>query len=345
VGIHAPGLGSIQTAQVRTFAALLQAAALQPDDARDPWWTLLAFFNSLRELGTTLSLIQSDIPDYLKVIRKRLGLRVDEVRRLWEVFELTGRLRNDEVPKAIDDLSVPVGDGAYPIDVCLASNIVEVGIDIDRLSLMSVVGQPKSTSQYIQATGRVGRSWKEKPGLVVTIFGASKPRDRSHFEKFRSYHEQLYAQVEPTSVTPFSPPVLERALHAVVTTFVRQTGPADLPAYPVPEQLLQKAHELLSARVKRVDPVESGHLEDELAQRRREWAAWQPIECGPHPEHEGVPVVLYGGSYADKEKAAMSWAVPTSMRNVDAECRARITTAYAIADAAADEAELGTEAT
>src|SRR3712207_3280904 len=136
-----------------------------------PYTTL---FRSLRELGTSLSLLQSDIPDYLRVLRKRLGLEPEESRRPWNVLELTGRLRNDEVPRAIEQLEQTVGgDGANAIDVCLASNIVEVGVDIDRLSLMSVVGQPKTTAQYIQATGRIGRSWWERPGLIATVYGAS----------------------------------------------------------------------------------------------------------------------------------------------------------------------------
>ena len=203
VGVHGPGLGSLQTAQVRTFAALLQAPSSLDREEQDPWWTLAVFFNSLRELGTSLSLLQSDIPDYLKVLRNRLGLRPEDVRRLWNVLELTGRLRNDEIPKAMEELEIPTSGSRRAVDICLASSIVEVGIDIDRLSLMAVVGQPKTTSQYIQVTGRIGRKWWERPGLVATIYSASKPRDRSHFEKFRTYHERLYAQVEPTSVTPF----------------------------------------------------------------------------------------------------------------------------------------------
>ena len=205
VGIHAPGLGSLQTVQVRTFAALLQTPQPLPAAERDPWWTLLLFFNSLRELGTTLTLFQSDIPGLLKgALRQRLGLGFQDVRQIRKMLELTGRLPGDEVPKAISALEVPTdSQQGYPVDVCLASNIIEVGVDIDRLSLMAVVGQPKTTSQYIQVTGRVGRK-ADRPGLVVTIYTASKPRDRSHFEKFRSYHERLYSQVEPTSVTPFS---------------------------------------------------------------------------------------------------------------------------------------------
>jgi ATP-dependent helicase YprA (DUF1998 family) len=113
-------------------------------------------------------------------------------------------------------------------DICLASNIIEVGVDIDRLALMTIVGQPKTTAQYIQVSGRVGRKPEVSPGLVITIYGAAKPRDRSHYERFRTYHQQLYAQVEPTSVTPFAMPVLRRALHAAAVAYVRQTSPETL---------------------------------------------------------------------------------------------------------------------
>ena len=327
LGIHAPGLGSLQTAQVRTFAALLQAPLGLDREDQDPWWTLAVFFNSLRELGTSLSLLQSDIPDYLKVLRNRLGLRPEDVRRLWNVLELTGRLRNDEIPKAMEDLELPTTGGRRAVDICLASNIVEVGIDIDRLSLMAVVGQPKTTSQYIQVTGRIGRRWWERPGLVATIYSASKPRDRSHFEKFRSYHERLYAQVEPTSVTPFSPPVLDRALHAVLVAYVRQLDTEGAPPRPVPEGLIEAAEEMLASRVAVVDPAERENLEAVFEARYSEWKRWRRI----HWTHGGdgeVPLIRPAGSYATRVAARLSWAVPQSLRNVDAECRAEITTAY-----------------
>ena len=251
VGVHAPGLGSLQTVQVRTFAALLQAPEPLPAAERDPWWTLLLFFNSLRELGTTLTLFQSDIPDLLRgALKQRLGLGFQDVRQLRKMLELTGRLPGDEVPKAISALEIPTdSQQGHAVDVCLASNIIEVGVDIDRLSLMAVVGQPKTTSQYIQVTGRVGRK-SDRPGLVVTIYAASKPRDRSHFEKFRSYHERLYAQVEPTSVTPFSRPALDRAAHAVISSYVRQFGDSDQAEspYPYPTALIAAAARILDER-------------------------------------------------------------------------------------------------
>jgi hypothetical protein len=129
VGVHGPGLGSLQTVQVRTFSALLQAPQPLPVPERDPWWTLLLFFNSLRELGTTLTLFQSDIPDLLKgALKQRLGLAYQDVRTIRKMLELTGRLPGDEVPRAITALEVPTdSQQGNAVDVCLASNIIEVG--------------------------------------------------------------------------------------------------------------------------------------------------------------------------------------------------------------------------
>lgn len=333
VGIHGGGLGSLQTAQVRTFTALLQAGQDLPETVRDPYWTLMVFFNSLRELGTSLSLLQSDIPDYMKVIRNRRGSTWDDVRRLNRELELTGRLQNDDIPAVMESLDAPYGSGKEVVDVCLASNIIEVGIDIDRLSLMAVVGQPKSTSQYIQVTGRVGRRWEQRPGLVATIYSPTKPRDRSHYEKFRSYHQRLYAQVEPTSVTPFAPPVLARALHAVVVAWVRQRlrdAESGTP-YPVPADLIQEAAALLRQRVAAVDPEEIAAVDRFLEQRISEWERWLPGEWR-RASATSEPGLLYAaGDYADPEERVRSWATPTSLRNVDAECRGVITGIYALA--------------
>ncbi|MFH9067940.1 helicase-related protein [Streptomyces alboflavus] len=332
IGVHAPALGSMQTVQVRSFAALLQAAQDSPEEERDPWWTLMVFFNSLRELGNSLSLMQSDIPDYLKTINNRSSADRTALRYLNRVEEMTSRLRQDQIPQSMEKLSTPaVGEKPKAIDACLASSLIEVGIDIDRLSLMTIVGQPKSTSQYIQVTGRVGRRADTRPGLVVTLYGAAKPRDRSHFERFRSYHQRLYAQVEPTSATPFSPPALDRALHAVLISYIRQTidRTQDQP-YPVPQEAFDKAAGLLRARAAVCDPDELGRLNRVIAERYKRWNAVQPTEWGS-PGGEVVPNQLLrpAGQYVPEEFAALSWPTPTSMRGADAECRAKVTHLYA----------------
>jgi hypothetical protein len=330
-GVHAPGLGSLQTVQVRTFSALLQAPQPMAAADRDPWWTLLLFFNSLHELGTTLTLFQSDIPDLLRgALRQRLGISFQDVRQLRKILELTGRLPGDEVPKAISALEVPtVSQQGQAVDVCLASNIIEVGVDIDRLSLMAVVGQPKTTSQYIQVTGRVGRK-SDQPGLVVTIYTASKPRDRSHFEKFRSYHERLYAQVEPTSVTPFSRPALDRAAHAVIASYVRQLGDSDQAEspYPFPASLVAAVSHILDQRAATVDPDELAALRRIIQRRGDEWQRWQRLKWDGAIHAEDMPLMRPAGAYVTPENARVSWATPQSLRNVDAECQAEITRLY-----------------
>ena len=327
LGVYGRGLGSAQIAQVRVMAALLQAPADLAEEQRDPWWTLMVFFNSLRELGAALSLAHSNIPDYLETLRRRYGRDFDQTRRNPFLKELTGRIRQDQVPMAIEELSRPFGHNT--VDICLASSIIEVGIDIERLSLLTVVGQPKSTSQYIQVTGRIGRRWRERPGLVVTIFHPSRPRDRSHFERFRSYHERLYAQVEPTSVTPFAPPVLSRALHGVLCGYVRQKGPADVEPWPLPLELVSEAREMLLERVQVADRAESGRMEALFEQRLREWQMWERTEWSVLWRAEASNALLRrAGESAPPEDLRRTWETPVSLRNVDAECRLRVTEAY-----------------
>jgi hypothetical protein len=165
---------------------------------------------------------------------------------------------------------------------------------------------------------------------VVTIYGAAKPRDRSHFEKFRSYHERLYAQVEPTSVTPFSPPALDRALHAAMVAYVRNVGEqgiAERP-YPYPGDLLANLEEILLPRVRQIDPVEAPNFERVYRLRAQEWEDWERTRYRARWDESDIPLLREAGAYANREQQYLSWATPTSMRTVDAECQAIITGLY-----------------
>lgn len=337
LGIMSASLGSTQTVQVRVASATLQGTMAIPDEDKDGYWTNLNFLNSLRELGNTVSLIQSDIPDYLNGLRRRDELELPRWPRI--PMELTSRRRSDDIPKAIEQLQLPYGDPGC-VDICLASNIIEVGVDIDRLGLMTIVGQPKTTAQYIQVSGRVGRRPDRSPGLVLTIYGAAKPRDRSHYERFRTYHQRLYAQVEPTSVTPFAAPVLKRALHAAAVAHIRQTTESGLPAYPFPEAQYDSAVSLLRQRAELADPGELPTLEREQRKRAAEWKKWERTSwsanvIGGDPK-QGL--MRYAGTLPDLQAEATIWDVPTSMRNVDAECRLEISLDYN-RDAATDAQE------
>jgi hypothetical protein len=337
LGVMSPSLGSTQSVQVRVAAATLQAGTEIPEPDRDGYWTNLNFLNSLRELGNTVSLLQSDVPDYLTGLRTRDGINPRWPRN---TMELTSRRRNDEIPKAIEELQARYGSQAC-VDICLASNIIEVGVDIDRLGLMTIVGQPKTTAQYIQVSGRVGRRPSVSPGLVITIYGAAKPRDRSHYERFRTYHQSLYAQVEPTSVTPFAAPVLRRALHAATVARIRQTVPVIQP-HPFPQAEYDEATALLSARAMIVDPDEVPELRRWARKRAREWNAWERTEWSANAI-DGSPeqgLMRFAGTLPSLDSKATVWDVPTSMRNVDAECRLQISSAYSVEDANGEDDDL-----
>lgn len=340
VGVMSASLGSTQTVQVRVAAATLQGAAAIPEADRDGYWTNLNFLNSLRELGNTVSLLESDVPDYLTGLIRRDGIVPRWPHR---TMELTSRRRSDEIPKAIEQLQVPYVPGKQrqeAIDICLASNIIEVGVDIDRLGLMTIVGQPKTTAQYIQVSGRVGRKPEVSPGLVITIYGAAKPRDRSHYERFRTYHQQLYAQVEPTSVTPFATPVLRRALHAAAVAYVRQTSPLNLGPDPFPRAEYDAAISVLRDRALIAEPEEVPVLERIARDRARQWAGWERTQWDANPAPFGDPLqglMRFAGTLPDLGSRATIWDVPTSMRNVDAECRLEISQAYLHDDTTLEE--------
>ncbi len=324
VGLMTPG-ATFDTAVAQTMASLLQSPMSLEKEARDPWWTLVTFYNTLRELGSGLSLLQSHVPDHIRTILSRSNLSPNHMRRLYNIQELTGRLKSGEVARSIGKLEVEVSANrdVYPVDVCLTSSIMEVGVDIDRLSLMMVVGQPKSTSQYIQITGRVGRKWTERPGLIVTIYPPSRPRDRSHFEKFRSYHERLYAQVEPTSVTPFSPPAIERGLHAVMAGYVLQFGDeqnVESP-HPFPGALIQEVKHMLSERITLVNNTEQSNFEKVFNRRAKEWQKWERTKWSGPLDSDDPPLLRPSGSYIHPAFSKISWSTPRSMRNVDAECQ------------------------
>jgi hypothetical protein len=217
VGVLSPTT-SHATAMIRTYAVLLQAALEEsaPDEVKDPYWTLVGYFNSLRVLGAARMQVQDDVND-------RIAYLAGDGRRrsTSDRIELTSRESSADLPERLARMEDGLDTGE-PLDVILATNMISVGIDIDRLGLMAVMGQPQSTSEYIQSTSRVGR---RHPGLIVTIFNASRSRDRSHYESFLGYHSALYRQVESTSVTPFSPRARDRALHAVLVALCRHMLP------------------------------------------------------------------------------------------------------------------------
>jgi hypothetical protein len=179
--------------------------------ARDCYWTQVIYHNSRQELGKTTTMLRDDVATKLELSQPDKANR----RRFEIVEELSANLKGAEVSEAKERLKIewPSEDA---IDVLACTNMISVGVDISRLGLMIMKGQPKSTSEYIQATSRVGRDGARPPGIVVAMYAAARPRDRSHYEGFQPYHQSLYRSVEPVTVTPFAPPAQDRTLHAAI---------------------------------------------------------------------------------------------------------------------------------
>jgi superfamily II DNA/RNA helicase len=159
--------------------------------------------------------------------RKRIGEErgfFQDRKTFSEVVELTSRVSTDKVAEARRRLEAPFHKIEQRVDCAIATNMISVGLDIQRLGLMIVVGQPKTHAEYIQATSRVGRD-DERPGLVVTLLNIHKPRDRSHYERFRHYHETFYRSVEVASVTPFSARALDRGFAGALVGLARHARP------------------------------------------------------------------------------------------------------------------------
>ena len=233
IGLSAQGR-SLKVLLLRSYLALLGATqrmydgaggtALGEHNPADPYMSLLGYFTSLRELGGTRRIVEDEVA--ARAARRSERRRVGELSSPFsdrqiqqEVVELTSRESTSKVSRAKERLAF-FNNHKDHVDVALATNMISVGLDITRLGLMVVLGQPKTTSEYIQATSRVGRD-DTRPGLVVTLQNVHRPRDRSHYERFEAYHASFYRAVEATSVTPFSARALDRAAAAVAIALAR----------------------------------------------------------------------------------------------------------------------------
>jgi hypothetical protein len=344
IGICAPG-SSRPAVLIRTYTAFLTAAQALFDkfgSVADPYMTLVGYFNSLRELGGMKRLAEDDVQfrsfRVSMSLVERPGLAQ---RRVSNIAELTSRVSNAEIPKRLDQLEVPFS-GTFdtaedkfvtqyaqgetrPIDVVLATNMLSVGVDVNRLGLMVVNGQPKGSAEYIQASSRVGRS-SQSPGLVAAVFTWARPRDLSHYETFEHYHATFYQHVEAQSVTPFSPRAMDRGLTGAMLSLMRNRFEPFCPNTGAGAMNTPSLREMTSTVASIADrswevTEDSGKkdlAEAELKSRADSWAreagvggrtlVYRKIGAGPT-------------AYALLEEPGIrpwsSWTVPMSMREVE----------------------------
>jgi hypothetical protein len=228
--VCATGVGKFAHAQMRVLAGLAHAAAAldQQDAPVDPYWTNVVFFGALRDLGQAKALISTDLRGYAWRLVSATGIRAGSprgdgerraIRSLTDI-ELTSASSNAGTD-GLERLARRRGEPGL-VDLALATSVIEVGVDVDPLGLLTIVLQPKTAAQYIQVAGRVGRNPGKGPGLVVVLLNPLTSRDISHYERFTSVHDRLYAAVEPASVTPFTDGALTRGLRGTLAAIVRQ---------------------------------------------------------------------------------------------------------------------------
>lgn len=285
----------------------------------DDYWTVVAYHNSLRELGRTVTLARDDVDSALKA-RAKNGQTGRSIRGDGLV-ELTSNIEADELPKALTRLEAKVETG-NAVDFVASTNMLSVGIDVSRLAIMLMNGQPKTTSEYIQATSRVGRG--SVPGIVVTLLRSSRPRDRSHYEGFMAFHQSLYKSVEPTSVTPWSESSRRRSLAGVLVSYVRHISGWNLNnqagSFDENSVFVRQIFDDLVARVERDDAEEAAALKKQLQMLLSEWASWS------HKATNGGEDLFYESQNdpsLTKPFGArkIGWQVASSMRTVDRNVR------------------------
>ena len=276
VGICSPGK-SMKTAAVRLLASMMHSAERErlarTPEVVDPYWTVVYYFNSLRELGGALRLIDDDVRQRLIYLAK--GDSIDP-RKPESRPELTSRIPPREIPARLKQMEQTLASG-QALDVLLSTNMISVGVDIQRFGLMLVTGQPKTSAEYIQATSRVGR---QTPGLIFTLYNWSRPRDLSHYERFTTYHSMMYRHVEASSVTPYSPRARDKALHGIFISLLRLldtrlSGNDGAQNFNPKDSLVQAVSDYLLERVKQNDPDEYDDARERLQALIDGWVTMQ----------------------------------------------------------------------
>lgn len=343
LGICAPG-SSRPAVLIRTYTAFLTAAQALFDHfgkAADPYMTLVGYFNSLRELGGMKRLAEDDVNTRCYRVEMSLIERPGLAqRKLSGPVELTSRVSNEKIPKYLDQMEIGF-QGRYDdqegkwvvdygennqraLDVVLATNMLSVGVDVNRLGLMVVNGQPKGTAEYIQATSRVGRAF---PGLVASVLTWSKPRDLSHYETYEHYHATFYQHVEAQSVTPFSPRAMDRGLTGTFISLLRneyETFGANEGADEVDRPDCDEVRDVIGRIVDRAANVSESKEKrqwviDQLKSRADDWAKEGSLG--------GRTLVYQKMSKSSDTSVALlkkpgidpwsKWTVPMSMREVE----------------------------
>lgn len=328
IGITTAGRSAKFSLQA-TAGSLLQSGSLKQHKLLseiDGYTTLLMYFNALRELGGAIVQVLDDVPDSMALYS---SFRNEDVREVDAPKELTSRVSQREIVSILGDLSRSAeSDGA--VDVVLATNMVSVGVDVPRLGLMLVNGQPKTRAEYIQSTSRVGRS--NFPGLIVCVFNSLKARDRSHYETFTAMHQTLYRDVEATSVTPFASRSRDRALRAVLIAMIRHSDSTQKKNPNFKNLDMKNVAKIINAIEKRVESIDPSVLSDVVSEIDEALYEWSSRDVKSYLDNsvKGLRTSLlqYAEDYARRLASGnfggAAWPIMNTMRSVEASTPFRL---------------------
>lgn len=288
VGICAPGQ-SVKTTLIRLYSVILQkvfdlSLTKEYQDYVDPYYTLIGYFNSLRELGGAKRLLDDDINNRIQYLQKKYQYPLRRFLNAERSQEITSRMPSTKIAETLERLEdkfTPEKEMKQTCyDTVIATNMIAVGMDVNRLGLMTVVGQPKQNSEYIQATSRVGRRY---PGLIFTVYNPYRPRDLSNYENFVGFHSQMYRYVEGTTATPFAARARDRDLHALIVSLIRlqiskmaeNKGASFI--NDIPESEIEAEKNKILERVKKVSPSAYSQTIIDL---NNFISTWKDVACG-----------------------------------------------------------------
>jgi hypothetical protein len=277
VGVYANGSPSHKTTQYRLFSSLQQSggkAAIEDPINNESFSTLVNYFNSTKDMGHALSLMGDDVPREMRNLFRRFNIPKDKRRSSIDInlglVQLHGNIDSDTVQRDMSRLLIPYNNKGH-VHTVLATNMISVGLDVPRLSLMTIQHQPKTMSEYIQASSRIGRG--KTPGVVYVVLSALRSRDRSHLEDFKHTHEKMYSLVEPSSLTPFSTSALERALAGVLVAIFRNDPMEGHfgEFAPLKQKHIKDVREFYIKRVSAVDKKELNNFLEKFDSFCRSW--------------------------------------------------------------------------
>lgn len=335
IGYLAPMLDR-QHCMAQLAAALILAPEVvfmdqeNQEELMDAWWTQVVYHGSLKGVQNSHNSFDNDIPDSLQ----RFSEEIREVTKTESqitsrhtdtsgIAQLTSKLSTEENARTFSRLERSREDPEC-LDAVLATNMISVGLDVARLALMIINGQPLTTGEYIQASSRIGRG--EVPGIVFVNYYRDQARSLSHYENFRPYHESFYRFVEPTSVTPYTYQARVRALHAALVIAVRHScihllANNKAGSFDPSEERVAKVIDTLKRRFHRADQdraIETGKHLDKLV---NEWKTEAEM-CKKRKRQLDYSTLIKDEAhnrllYSHGDKIQGKWATLHTMRTVE----------------------------